>query len=57
MKKEGYIDKRTPEQKQKERRQCRQIAAKNEITFKMLLGKNGPPAIKKHKCQLPVQFV
>jgi len=35
IKKEEYIDKLTPEEKQKERRQYRQIAAKNEITFKI----------------------
>jgi len=40
MKEEGYIDKRTPEEKQKEISQCRQIVVKNEITLKMLLGKN-----------------
>jgi len=57
MNKEGCIDKRTPEQKQKELRQYREVAAKNEIIFKMLLGKNGHPAIKKHNCQLPVQFI
>jgi len=40
MKEEGYIDKRTPEEKRKEIRQCRQIAVKNEIVLKMLLDKN-----------------
>jgi len=40
MKEEGYIDKRTPEEKRKEIRQCRQIAVKNENTLKMLLEKN-----------------
>jgi len=53
MKKEGYIDKRTPEEKQKELRQYRQIAAKNEITFKMLLGENSSLNVKKDKSQRP----
>ena len=53
IKKEGYIDKRTPEQKQKERRQYRQIAAKNEIIYKMLLGENSSLTVKKHKSQRP----
>jgi len=40
IKKEGHIDRRTPEEKKRARRQYRQIAEKNEITFKMLLGRN-----------------
>jgi hypothetical protein len=51
LKEEGCTDKRTPKEKQKERRQYRHTAAKNEITLKMLLGKNSPPAIKKPICQ------
>jgi hypothetical protein len=34
-----YVDKRTPEEKEKEYKECRQIAAKNKKIYKMLLGK------------------
>ncbi|MCL6088171.1 MAG: hypothetical protein M1475_07135 [Actinobacteria bacterium] len=35
----NYVDKRTPEEKEKEYRECERINAKNEKIYKMLLGR------------------
>jgi hypothetical protein len=34
-----YVDKRTPKEKEKEHKECKQIAAKNKKFYEMLLGK------------------
>jgi len=39
MTKTNYVDKRTPEEKEKEYKECERITAKNEKIYKMLLGR------------------